>query len=111
MKLIDKEVYLKSESDVFTLFPIGDVHMGAKNCAEKHLRKYIDHIQKTPMSAWVGGGDYCECIKPSDMKRYDPASLPDWMFEGEASEVKERLTDVVAHRIKIQFVGAARDDR
>ena len=94
MKLIDKEIYIKSESDVFTLFPIGDVHMGTKNCAEGHLKRYIEHIKNTPCSAWIGGGDYCECIKPSDVKRYDVRALPDWLFTGDACNIKDALSDI-----------------
>ena len=94
MKLIDKEVFVKSESDVFTLFPIGDVHIGSKNCAEGHFKRYIDHIKKTPYSAWIGGGDYCECIKPSDVKRYDVRALPDWLFTGNACNIKDALSDL-----------------
>ena len=94
MKLIDKEVIVESESDVFTLFPIGDVHIGAKNCAESHLRRYIEHIKNTPLSAWVGGGDYCDCITPQDVKRFDFRALPDWLFKGQATNIQDMLSDI-----------------
>jgi len=111
MKLIDREIIVSSDHDVFTLFPVGDVHIGSKNCAEKHFQRYVEHIQNTPNALWVGGGDYCDCITPSDVKRFDFRSMPDWMFSGPASNIKDALSDIALQQRKrfIEMVDPIRD--
>ena len=94
MKLIHKDIALKSKSDVFSLFVIGDSHIGKYNCAESHLKNYIDHIKKTPDSLWLGGGDICDCITPQDLKRFDARALPDWLFSGPAASIRDALADI-----------------
>lgn len=94
--MIDKAIQLKSESETFKIYPIGDVHIGAFNCAENHFRKYVDYIKNQKNAYWFGGGDMCNCIVPSDTKRFDIRALPDWLFVGDAMTVKEALTDIVA---------------
>jgi hypothetical protein len=100
MKIIYYDIEVKSRKTEYTIYPIGDIHLGANDVAEGKLLKLRNMIAANPNARWIGGGDYCECIKPSDMKRYDPESLPDWMFDGDAAEVKARLTDVVSQQKK-----------
>ena len=94
MRQIDKDVKVTSKSDVFTIFPIGDVHIGARECAEGHFRRYVEHIRKTPNSFWIGGGDYCNQITPQDTKRFDMSALPDWLLDGKPANVRDALTDI-----------------
>jgi len=100
MQIIDREVECESYSHVTTLFPIGDVHIGAFNCAENHLRAFVNYIKKTPNSLWVGGGDYCNCITPKDVSRFDARGLADWILEGDAQTIKETLTDIARQERK-----------
>jgi len=104
MKLIDKEIMTTGDTDVFTVFPVGDVHIGSKNCAEGHFRRYVEHIKNTPNAYWIGGGDYCDCVTPSDVKRFDWRALPDWLFNGGADNIRDALSDI-ARQQRQRFVG------
>lgn len=94
MNLVDKKVEANSRSDIFYFYPVGDVHLGAFNCAETHFRKYVDYIKSQPNAFWLGGGDYCNCITPSDVSRYDVRALANWIFTGSAMNIKEALLDI-----------------
>jgi diadenosine tetraphosphatase ApaH/serine/threonine PP2A family protein phosphatase len=100
MKIIHYDIQVESRKTEFTIYPIGDIHLGANDVAETKLLKLRNMISKNPNARWVGGGDYCECIKPSELKRFDFESLPDWMFEGDAETIKGRLRDIVAQQKK-----------
>lgn len=93
MEAIEKIIQTTSRSDVTKLYVIGDVHIGAANCAESHLRRFVAYIEKQPNALWLGGGDYSQCITPSDI-RYDNRALSNWIFEGGPLDVKEALTDI-----------------
>jgi predicted phosphodiesterase len=98
MQTLTYDIAVESRKTEFVLYPIGDIHLGANDVAENKLRKLVNKIRANPNARWIGGGDYCECIKPSDTKRWDVESLPDWMFEGDAKAVKDRLRDVVSQQ-------------
>lgn len=59
-----------SRSDEYTLYPIGDIHLGAKGCDVPELKKTIEAVRSDPMARWVGMGDYAEHITMTD-KRFD----------------------------------------
>lgn len=61
-----KETY--RPGDVFTLYPLGDIHYGSANCDTKHLDKVINEIADDPLARWIGMGDYCEAISPKDKR-------------------------------------------
>ena len=94
MKILEKEIIVDQLTDIWNLYPIGDVHIGAFNCAESHLKNYINHIASDPRGLWIGGGDYCDCITPQDAKRFDVSSLPDWILTGGPMTIREQLTDI-----------------
>lgn len=48
-----------SRSEVYTIYPLGDVHIGALNCAEKQFKRVISQINADPNARWFGGGDIC----------------------------------------------------
>jgi hypothetical protein len=95
MKLLDYTINLAGRADEVTIYPLGDVHTGAKNCAEKQLMKVVREIEKNPLARWLGGGDLINAIKPDDLKRFDVKALPNWLFVGDAETIKERLSDIV----------------
>jgi hypothetical protein len=64
----------KSRSDTFTLYPIGDIHLGAKGCEVDTLRATIEKVRADRNARWCGMGDYAEHIVPSD-KRFDQRSV------------------------------------
>jgi hypothetical protein len=77
MRVIVNEVSRKDCPDL-SLFPIGDVHIGAKACDEKALKEVIKHVKDTPNARWIGMGDYCDFINIRD-PRHDPSVLADWI--------------------------------
>lgn len=61
-----RETY--TPGDVFTLYPLGDIHLGSANCDRGLLRETIQEIAEDPNARWCGGGDYCEFIAPDDKR-------------------------------------------
>jgi len=94
MNIVETKIDVKSKTDKFYLYPIGDTHVGAYNCAESHLKQYVDYIKNKENAYWFGGGDLCNCIIPQDTKRFDLRALPDWLFLGSAMNIKEALLDI-----------------
>ena len=86
----------KTRTQEYRLYPLGDVHIGALNCAEKQFRRVVRMIETDKNARWFGGGDLLDSVILQDQKRFDPASLPDWMFKGTAKTVKARIKDIVA---------------
>src|SRR5262245_40094142 len=62
-----------SRSDVFTVWGLGDLHMGHMGCDEKSIDRDIKDIKDDPFSLWIGLGDYGDYITPRD-KRWHPGS-------------------------------------
>lgn len=65
--------------DRFTIYPLGDMHLGVIHCDEDLLREQVEEIRKNPNARWLGMGDYADCIVPSDYKRWEGRILADWM--------------------------------
>lgn len=95
MKVIEKKVKGEGRTDEWRVYTIGDAHIGKINTCEQAVIRVVDRIKHDDHALWVGGGDLLDCIKPSDVKRWDPACMPDWMFEGSALDIRERMRDVV----------------
>jgi predicted MPP superfamily phosphohydrolase len=95
MKLVERRFTCKTRSETFRLFVLGDVHVGALNCAENELRKVVRIIEADPNAYWIGGGDYCDAVILGDVKRFDVNTLPDWMLTGKAATVKARIGDIL----------------
>lgn len=74
MQVTEHKIQLKSRSDCFYLIPLGDIHLGTKNCDEEKLEKIIQYIKVNKNVYWIGMGDYIEAINYID-KRFDPANL------------------------------------
>jgi hypothetical protein len=67
-----------SQSDIFRIWNLSDLHLGAKGCAEDDIRRDINKIKDDPFSFWLGGGDNAEFIGHTD-KRFDPDAVADWI--------------------------------
>ena len=72
--------YIKhgSRSDEFTLWVLGDLHVGAGACVEHMIARDVQRIKDDPHAFWVGIGDNCDHIGPKD-KRWDAGALADWI--------------------------------
>jgi predicted phosphodiesterase len=95
MRLVEREIICNSRSVAFKVYGIGDVHIGALNCAEKEIKALVKKIKDDPFAYWIGGGDYCDAVILGDIKRFDVNTLPNWMLEGNANTVKERIGDIL----------------
>jgi len=102
MELKDYKIECKSRSDIIEIIPLGDVHIGARNCAEKQFKKIVKYIKDNKNAHWIGGGDYIEAIKPQDAKRFDNGALPDWMFDGDADSTRKKLGNIIVQQ-KMRF--------
>ena len=60
------------------LYLIGDEHMGTRYHAANEMAKTIKRVQDDPLARWVGMGDKCEFITPSD-PRWDGGSIAEWV--------------------------------
>jgi hypothetical protein len=64
----------KSRSDEFLLYPIGDIHYGARGCEVDTLKRTIEEVRSKPNAYWLGMGDYSEAVTVAD-KRFDFRSV------------------------------------
>jgi hypothetical protein len=71
MELVEKEIVFTSKKDkVFTLIPIGDIHLGNKGCDEQRLHEVVQYIKNKERCYWLGMGDYIDAINYLD-PRFD----------------------------------------
>jgi calcineurin-like phosphoesterase family protein len=104
MKLAEYEFNCQSRSTSWSIYAIGDVHIGAANCAEEKLVKLVKTIKDNPNAYWFGGGDMCDAVILTDVKRFDPSILPDWLLKGnKPSDVRNNLTDILEAQKKRLF--------
>ena len=54
-----------------SLVPVGDIHLGDKNCDVKYFEKLVDWVLEDDKRYVIGMGDYGNYIVPSDASRYD----------------------------------------
>ena len=94
MEVLERVFKCPSRSSIFKLYPIGDTHIGCRNCCESRIRELVQTIGLDENSYWIGGGDLIDAINPSDV-RFDMDTLPDWMLEGDAHTTRERLNDII----------------
>jgi len=78
MEVIEKTIPYRY-ADTFTLYPLGDIHLGVIHCDEDLLRQTVAEIKADKHALWIGLGDYADCVTPSDFKRWDGAILAPWM--------------------------------
>lgn len=105
MILLDEVIKCESRSDRFELYPIGDAHIGKRNCAEEELRKQVaeivrrSHMPNRTVRA-VLGGDQMDIIKPQDIRRFNFRGLAEWFFiapseaGNKADAIAEMLSDI-----------------
>lgn len=84
--------------DVFTIIPVGDIHLGNAACDEARFKATVERIASDPMAYWIGLGDYCEFINLSD-NRFETESLADWLKVHHLGDLaraqKERFLELV----------------
>jgi predicted phosphodiesterase len=78
MKILRRRWHGVARPDTWTLYPLGDVHLGNQACDEKLFRATVKRVAEDDSALWLGMGDYCDFINLSD-PRFDPASLSPWV--------------------------------
>ncbi len=81
--------------DTFSLYPIGDVHLGSANCDKDLFDATIKRIRDDPKALWLGMGDMVEAISPSD-KRWTAGGV-DEAIVNMASQ--DRIGDVYVEKL------------
>jgi len=99
MVIIDKLIPVKSRSDIFEFYPFGDLHIGARSCAETLLKKAVKEVAENPRAYAIGGGDLIDAVLPHDIKRFDFNTLPDWMLEGDCHTTREMLNNILLQQV------------
>jgi predicted phosphodiesterase len=74
-----KTIQMKSESEEYEIWGIGDIHAGARACDENAVKAAVKRIKKNPNALWIGMGDYTDSIVAQDTKRFDPTGLAPWI--------------------------------
>lgn len=86
-------------SDKFTLYPLGDFHLGVVHCDEDLIREEVKKIKDDKNARWIGMGDYGDFISPDDFKRWEGKILADWMKGHEdniAPTQIDRIDDILS---------------
>jgi predicted phosphodiesterase len=99
MKILRREIEVKSRSDVFHLYPIGDIHIGSINTDEERLKKLVKEVEKDKFAYWIGQGDFAEFINRCD-KRFDPMSLAKWISVEDTVDICHAQIEHLLHIMK-----------
>jgi predicted phosphodiesterase len=81
--------------ETYTLYPIGDVHLGSANCDKTLFDQTIKAIRNDTNARWIGMGDMVESIAPND-KRWDAGGV-DGAIVNLASQ--SRIGDVYVEKL------------
>lgn len=100
MKTVEYKFEADNRAAEYRLYVLGDIHIGALNCAEPEIISLVHRIKDDPNARWVGGGDVLDAVILQDVKRFDINSLPNWMVSGSADSVKEKVGDIIAAQKK-----------
>lgn len=82
MRVITRHIDHQSRSDVFTIYAVGDIHLGNVHANEAAMRAIIRDIEADDNAYWIGMGDYADFINLHD-PRYDPRDLAGWLMGGD----------------------------
>jgi len=105
MQIIDEVIECEGRSDRVEIYPMGDFHIGKRNCCETAIKKQAAEILRRSELPnrhvrVILGGDQTNAITPADLRRFDFAELADWFIDSDADETRERLSDIVGQEIK-----------
>ncbi len=99
MNSLIREWKSTSRSDVFKIIPLGDVHIGARACDEKHLLEVVKRIKDDEDCYWIGMGDYADFVNRQD-PRFSVDSLAKWLTVRDLGDLAKaqinHFTEIVA---------------
>ena len=98
MKIIRRKWHGLNRSSRFTLYPVGDVHLGNSACDERLFRSVVQRIAEDDNALWIGLGDYADFINMSD-PRFSTEALSSWVRMSHLGDLaraqSERFLDIV----------------
>lgn len=101
MDAFEKKFDLKSRSNIFSIYPIGDTHIGAINFDKERLQKVIkiilaDKNQKVVFLL----GDLCDAVVLNDTKRFTSANLSDEVLTGSPKMIRSNIANIAVNQTK-----------
>ena len=105
MRLLDVEIQCEGRGDRVEIFPLWDLHFGKHNCNELAVKKEVSEIKKRDKMPGrhirvLLGGDVCNAIKPSDIRRFDFSDMAEWLLTGGAAAIKDNLSNMTTQEVK-----------
>ena len=88
MEVIELEVK-SSQKDIYSVFPLGDIHGGAPDCAEKSIKEKVREVKETENAMVIVMGDVLDCITQND-KRFDAYGLASWVERDDIIESQRK---------------------
>ncbi len=88
MEVIERVIEYKW-ADTFSIFPIGDIHLGSIDSCELEVSDQMQKIVKVPRSLVIGMGDYADCITKND-PRFTVSGLADWVTKDDVVESQRK---------------------
>jgi len=104
MEIHQVRIKYTSKKDVFKLYPLGDVHCGAVQCAEDAIKAKVKQIQEDPFALWVGMGDQADLIVPHD-PRWDVMQIAPWVEQTNIAESQRKWVVKLYEPIKDKCIG------
>lgn len=93
MKVHTLTIPYKNHGETFYLIAQGDQHNGHISCERDRIKNMYKEWGNNPNAIFIDMGDGCDCIVPSDHKRFRPAEVhPDLLWDGE--EPREDWVDI-----------------
>lgn len=80
MRVVTHRLPYSAAGEVYTLYHLTDLHLGARAANEKLLERDIKRIAADPNARWIGGGDYTDAISRKGDKRANEAVLARWLY-------------------------------
>lgn len=97
MEVLTRRIRYSSRSDVFSLWFLGDLHLGSASCDEDAIKATVKAIRADPLALWVGLGDMAEFISRTDY-RFRQGQLAKWL-RGDELEYGDDLIDAEIERV------------
>ena len=92
MELRYREIEVKGRGEWIRLYPLGDVHYGARTCDVPLWNKTCEQIASEPNAYWLG--DYADLVTWRD-KRFDPEELDHEIWQAMGQNIAKFTPEVL----------------
>lgn len=92
------EIKLDNYFDKWSIYPIGDIHLGNVGCDKLALRKTVREVDEKKDAYWIGMGDYAEFITHLD-KRFEPENVDAKLRVQELARLVKHQTEQVIQEL------------